>query len=984
MKKSYYAVVGACMLFAGAGCRFGEESACRGPAPLVADGVAKCRVVVSEDASSPEKFGAEELAKYLDKATGCGALNGAYPIRISVKSLPELEEDGFVLDVRADGMDIVGANPRGALYGCYEVLKRYAGIRWLVPGDDGEYVPQAKTVTAPVGRLVRNPYLKIREARCDDEMPGRYWLVRNNMLSTGNKRIFFDKDGKLTKDGELFEKLTVRGTGASGHLMSTMLLGSNSKEAAEKLFAVHPEYFPLIDGKRKMIWTHNDPNPCVSNPAVLDIMAANLVKWLGGEHGSETYCEIGNNDTTLWCQCDKCKALDPAETKGTRGELSDRYWWFMNELGKRVWPKVPQAKLCGAPYQNFWFAPVKVKPDPRLYCFISFNNQCWRHSVCDPKCSVNKTMCDIFNGFKKFGMPLVFNRDEIGAWDGQGSPGCEFQPAEGVFAQNCLEYPEIACNGSHLCVAGPCPEYSDFAKNWSPFYGKRYHWYAMWQTCYVASLMMYDPKTDWKSELEYANRLFYGAAWEGGMKEFRALLTKCFLEAPGCVGWGQHAPMGRCLDQAGSEEKLKALLEKAIAAAKASGDARTLKHVLREKEIFELTWLVQRKKYLENFKELSVYRRTGEIKLDGVLDEADWKNADSVSDFQVKPGVRADVQAYVRVVYDKDTLYVAVEAMEPTPEKILSPVNGGDALHDLGDRIELFYNYPDMADRAYHLCINSKGTCVAARQNSTSDRVVFQTAAKIATKVGKDRWTLEMAIPCSEIGQNCFDGASWKLNVARERFVEGMARTYSSSCCKGWFHGPANFLNIKFTPARIKGIGQNHTTSSWNNPGFNANHKLDKRDKARFKGYVGEDDREPDGWNVMDVTGEYHKKVKVEGQGQEGGDDWYMTLRYAPNNNVRQYFKIDDAAKLKAIFKARGKGRLRLWTCSFVLTPDKKDYNADGKTQKSFVYDLTDDWQTFTAVVEKKALPTDRVAFWFCADKDSVVDLDDAVVTRIE
>jgi len=302
----------------------------------------------------------------------------------------------------------------------------------------------------------------------------------------------------------------------------------------------------------------------------------------------------------------------------------------------------------------------------------------------------------------------------------------------------------------------------------------------------------------------------------------------------------------------------------------------------------------------------------------------------------------------------------------------------------LGDHIELFYNYPDMADRAYHLCINSKGTCVAARQNSTSDRVVFQTAAKIATKVGKDRWTLEMAIPCSEIGQNCFDGASWKLNVARERFVEGMARTYSSSCCKGWFHGPANFLNIKFTPARIKGIGQNHTTSSWNNPGFNANHKLDKRDKARFKGYVGEDDREPDGWNVMDVTGEYHKKVKVEGQGQEGGDDWYMTLRYAPNNNVRQYFKIDDAAKLKAIFKARGKGRLRLWTCSFVLTPDKKDYNADGKTQKSFVYDLTDDWQTFTAVVEKKALPTDRVAFWFCADKDSVVDLDDAVVTRIE
>ena len=944
---------------------------------LVEDGVARCRVVVSEDASAPERFGAEELATYLDKATGCGSLNGDYPICIGVKEHPALREDGFAIEVTPEKMTVVGANPRGALYGCYEILKRFAGVRWLVPGDDGEYVPQAKTVAAPVGRIVRNPYLRIREARCDDGLPGRYWLVRNNMLSLAPKDSFFDKDGKLSDTGRLYEKLTVRGTGATGHLMSTLLLGENSKAAAERLFAAHPDYFPLINGERRMIWTHNDPNPCVSNPAVLDVMAANLVKRAGGEHGSEAYCEIGNNDTTLWCQCDGCKALDPPETKGTRGELSDRYWWFVNELAKRVWREVPHAKICGAPYQNFWFAPVRVRPDPRLYCFVSFNNQCWRHSVGDPKCSVNKTMREIFESFKRFDMPLVFNRDEIGAWDGQGSPGCEFQPAESVFAQNVLDYPAIACNGSHLCVPGPCPEYSNFAKKWSPYFGRRYHWYAMWQTCYVASLMMFDPMTDWKAELEHANRLFYGAAWEGGMKEFRALLTKCFLEAPGCVGWGQHAPMGRCLDAAGSEEKLKALLEQAVAAAKESGDARSLKHVLREKEIFGLTWLVQRRKYLENFKELSAYRRTGEIRIDGVLDEADWRNADAVSDFQVKPGERAGVQSYVRVVYDQDTLYVAVEAMEPTPERILAPIQAPDALHGLGDRLEVFYNYPDMADRAYHLCINSKGACVAARQNSTSDRETFKTAAKIATKVGKDRWTLELAIPCSEIGQNCFDGASWKLNVARERLVEGMARTSSSSCCKGHFHGPANFLNVKFTPARVKGIGQNHATSSWNNPGFDANRRLDPRDKARFKGYVGEDDREPNGWNVMDVTGEYHRKDGSK-------DDWYMTLRHAPGNNVRQYFMLGDAAKLKAIFRARGRGRLRLWTCSFVLTPDKKNYNADPSTQKTFFYDLSDEWQTFSAVVEKKALPTDRVAFWFCADKDSVVDLDDAVVTRIE
>ena len=166
--------------------------------------------------------------------------------------------------------------------------------------------------------------------------------------------------GKLSDTGRLYEKLTVRGTGATGHLMSTMLLGENSKAAAERRFAAHPDYFPLINGERRMIWAHNDPNPCVSNPAVLDIMAANLAKWLGGEHGSEAYCEIGNNDTTLWCQCETCKALDPPETAGTRGELSDRYWWFVNELAKRVWREVPQAKICGAS-QTFGAVSHKVE-----------------------------------------------------------------------------------------------------------------------------------------------------------------------------------------------------------------------------------------------------------------------------------------------------------------------------------------------------------------------------------------------------------------------------------------------------------------------------------------------------------------------------------------------------------------------------------------------------------------------------------------------
>lgn len=959
---------------------------------LVGDGVAKCRVFVATEASATECFGAEELARYLGKVTGAGVpvttgavvrAAGEYPVAVSVvgsahaprETFPNLKEEGFALDVREDGMDIVGGNPLGALYGCYHVLKQWADVRWLVPGKDGEYVTPKKTVAVPMGRLEKNPYLVIREARCRDAL----WCARNTMHDKVAGACFHDTNDVITAEGRKLERVGMRGYAATGHLMSTLLCAG---EPMDKVWAEHPEFFPLIDGERRKITAKYFPNPCVSNPALLDRMAKWLVARFRRPHGNDTYSLVNNNDTTVWCQCDRCRALDPPERKGSRGELSDRYWWFMNELGRRVWAEVPDAKLAGGPYQNFWFAPLKVKIDPRLYCVISYNNQCWRHSVLDPACPVNKVMREVFAGFKTSGVRFVVNRDEIGAYDGYGSPGCEMQPVARTLAKNFAEYPELGCQGSHLCVMGTEPEFEKWAAHIPPYFGKKYHWYAMWQACYVASLLMYDPTVDWQAELERANRLFYGPAWEGGMKEFRALLTKCFYETPGCMGWGQGAPMGRCLDAPGSEEKLKALLEQAIAVAKACGDARVIRNVAREKEIFELTWLVQRKRYLENFSELSVFRRTGPITVDGVLDEADWKTADQVTDFRLDPGSgmnvktpAAKVQTFVSATYDHDTLYLGITALEPNPGKILSPMDAPDAFHRLGDRLEVFYCYPDMADACYHLAINSKGECIAARQNSATDRTEFKTTAKIATKVGTDRWTLELAIPCTEIGQACFDGGTWKLNVGRDRKVEGEKRE-CSSCCKGHFHGPSNFLNIRFSPSRTK----EGNVVSWRNSSFDKHVKMDPREKKRWKNYVGEDDQRPDGWNVMDVVGEYHRKA--------GGEDWYLSLRNPDGkveSSVRQYFFFDGAAKLKATFKARGKGSVTLLTLTYALTPDKKNYTAVDGTGQYQTFKVTEDWQTFTGFAEKKtALPADRVMFRFLCDKGSQIDLDDVLVTPCE
>ena len=137
------------------------------------------------------------------------------------------------------------------------------------------------------------------------------------------------------------------------------------------------------------------------------------------------------------------------------------------------------------------------------------------------------------------------------------------------------------------------------------------------------------------------------------------------------------------------------------------------------------------------------------------------------------------------------------------------------------------------------------------------------------------------------------------------------------------FHGPANFMNIKFTPRRVKGIGQSHDAASWKNSSLDRYIKRDKRwpyPKFRCEEFI-----QPIGWIPIDTVGSYQR--------HPGSDsNWYVTLEYGPGANLRQYYCSKDAVRLKAFFRARGKGRLHLWTGGFETTPDGKDYRGNCKT----------------------------------------------------
>ena len=199
---------------------------------LVRNGAAGCRVELRSDSGKAERFAAKELATYLDKVTGCGELKGALPVRLAVDATrKDLQEDGFAIEVTADGVTVTGSTDFGVVYGVYEILRKYAGLRWVTPGEDGEYFTAKREIVLPVGKDVQNPHLRVRYTIGNDSPEGILWHLRNNMDAPLVK--FLNKDAKVG--------------GPGGHIMSDILIGDwtkTRKETMEKLYAEHPEYFP--------------------------------------------------------------------------------------------------------------------------------------------------------------------------------------------------------------------------------------------------------------------------------------------------------------------------------------------------------------------------------------------------------------------------------------------------------------------------------------------------------------------------------------------------------------------------------------------------------------------------------------------------------------------------------------------------------------------------------------------------------------------
>lgn len=248
-------------------------------------------------------YAREEFSKYVKQITGRD-----YDGKLEVILDGSLGKDEFVVS-QLDGTLTIRGGIRGVLYGVYDVLERFGGVRWY--SSWCEKVPSAERFAVPDGtEYSEKPAFWMR-------LP--YWI---DILKHA------DFAARLRVNGHLRDPLRPCHGGAAyrldrkfgfAHTFNRIIPPSEFKDT-------HPEYFSEIGGKRVTERTQL----CLTNPDVYDLVVRRLKKAIAETPEANLYA-LTHNDYKNWCECAKCKAInDAADNPGMTEFL------FVNKVAAEI------------------------------------------------------------------------------------------------------------------------------------------------------------------------------------------------------------------------------------------------------------------------------------------------------------------------------------------------------------------------------------------------------------------------------------------------------------------------------------------------------------------------------------------------------------------------------------------------------------------------------------------------------------------------
>ncbi|NMA18998.1 MAG: hypothetical protein GX927_00325 [Lentisphaerae bacterium] len=195
---------------------------------------------------------------------------------------------------------------------------------------------------------------------------------------------------------------------------------------------------------------------------------------------------------------------------------------------------------------------------------------------------------------------------------------------------------------------------------------------------------------------------------------------------------------------------------------------------------------------------------TGNIQLDGILDEAAWQNCPLHSGFtrlEAANTKKLPEPTEFRVATDRDTLYIGFRCQEPLMDKIVAPPQGPPWSVD---SIELFMAPGGQPDEFYQFVVTAGNMqwCMYYAESGNIRPDPYAPLWESSVFHGDDFWSAEVRIPLSAFYMTRTEkwSTEWLFNIGRCRRPVNESSSWSPLQVS--FHETTRFKRLKGFPVR--------------------------------------------------------------------------------------------------------------------------------------------------------------------------------------
>jgi len=672
-----------------------------------------------------------------------------------------LDDDGFeILFPEARSVLILGPTDWGTEFGVYELLERYVGVRWLVPGAVGTHIPTLKTITVPATEIRQEPAFFERSwsGFTNNNRDHLAWMRTARMPWRYNRVSFHHSLG--------------------GNLLPPTTYGKT-----------HPEFFPMRGGKRIVPTNLLNWQPCFSAPGIVEEAARNIIRHFEQNPSMPRTYSLGINDGGGgWCQCGACRSRYSGR-ENTLGipDYSDIYYAWCNEVIELVLKKYPDAWFGCLAYNNVFDPPSRVKVHPRLIPYICMDRMQWA----DPKRREDghafhqrwHKQCPTLGWYdyiygKQYKLPRVYFH--------RMADNLRYARQNGVRAFYAEAYPPNDPNwgeGPKLYVTArllwnPYIDVDEVLRDWYvSFAGEdaaddlaRY--YRHWEDFWTRRVL----KTRWFGQTDSPD---YRLKQYLDFGSIGYLEIVSFQEMEQCRRWLESALAKARTDQQRARVRLLLNAFEKSEAIFGAGAGHVPAQKLPEVTVPLIAEGGHRPK----------------PSIDGMLENAYREHGVTLEMREATSGGKPKAETRVYVARDKEFLYVLFSCAEPRMSDLRLQTRERDDAPWRDDCVEVLVDRAGDGKKMAHIIVTAEGSRYDAMGKDLGK--AWNPEYDVALTREDKSWTAELRIPFAIYGGPPRPGETWRMNFCRERYPVEELSAWSITL-GGGFTNARRFGSVRF------------------------------------------------------------------------------------------------------------------------------------------------------------------------------------------